>query len=212
MQRIDKARTAEMTAGDGERSVVAKISTASMDHDGEVMLPSGADLSVYKANPVVLFAHDAGALPVGTGKISRYQNGLRAKVTFAERPASHPDAAEWLPDTLLHLFQKKVLRGFSIGAMVKEWREPTIGETRMHGDGLRRVITKWSLYEFSVVPIPANQEALAEAVSKGITPGDSKVCSMWNMAKGVLANTEKRRTIRVPRAIRVDPRPCLRVD
>ncbi len=37
------------------------------------------------------------------------------------------------------------------------------------GAGCRRVVSKWNLLEISVAPLPCNQEALATAVSKGLS-------------------------------------------
>lgn len=162
-----KTLETSLKAEPGERAVVARISTADVDRDGDVVLPNGLDHSDYDKNPVVLLQHDSGSLPIGTAsEIRPTANAVMAKVTFAERPAAHPTGLEWLPDTVLALFQQKVLRAFSIGFTIKSARAPTNKDLSRFGDDVRRVIEGWAMHEFSVVAIPANQNALAVSVSK----------------------------------------------
>lgn len=170
VNKIDKPK-------DGERSVVAKISTIIPDRDGDVVLPRGMDAKDFKKNPVVLLSHNMQTLPIGkVVKLERDTNGVTAKVQFADRPESLPPDQEWLPDTVFELFKQKILRAFSIGFMVKDMRQADEKDVKRFGDGTRTVITEWSLHELSVVSVPANQEALAVAVSKGVLQGDSGVC------------------------------------
>lgn len=167
--KLSKAFETKLTAGEGERAVVARITTASVDREGDVVLPSGINARNFKRNPVVLFAHRGDTLPVGKAEgLETSSDAITAKVLFAERPKAHPASAEWIPDTLFDLFQQKVLRGFSIGFQVPQdgWRDATDRDRKNFGDHARRVITKWELVEFSVAPIPMNQDALAMAVSK----------------------------------------------
>lgn len=163
-----------LKAEPGGREVVARISTIAVDREGDVMLPSGIDYKTFMSNPVVLMAHDSyGSLPLGSvprGGIQKDPSGVTAKVQFAKRPESLPDEAEWMPDTVFEMFQQKVLRAFSVGFTIKDAREAVEADARRFGEGVKRVITKWNLLEFSVVPIPCNQEALALAVSKGFDP------------------------------------------
>ena len=159
-----------------ERSVAARISTVSVDRDGDVLLPSGIDVADFAKNPVVLFGHDSGRIPVGKAlRITRRPDAVEATVKFASRPPEHPDAVEWVPDTIFELFKQGVLRAFSVGFIVPEGgaRAASKKDVSRFGDNVRRVITRWKLLEFSVVPIPANQDALATAVSKGLLDPDS---------------------------------------
>tara|TARA_Y100001938_G_scaffold142086_1_gene212794 strand:- start:1912 stop:3279 length:1368 start_codon:yes stop_codon:yes gene_type:complete len=152
---------------DEPRTVVARISTTSVDRDGDVVLPSGLKLQDYRKNPVVLLNHDNGSLPVGKAlSVKREADAVIAKIKFAERPAEHPITAEWVPDTILSLFKQGVLRAFSVGFMPLDMRGATDKDRKRYGDDVRRVITSWNLMEFSVVPVPANQDALAMEVSK----------------------------------------------
>jgi HK97 family phage prohead protease len=175
-KRFDSTTKASKTEA---RTIVATISTPVVDRDGDVVLPSGLDAKAFKKNPVVLFGHDNWSMPIG--KVTRLRNprsGVEATIKLADRPESHPPTEEWVPDTILELFDQGILNAFSIGFIVKDggWREATTRDVRQFGDNVRRVITNWELLELSVVPVPANQEALAMAVSKGICDADSWVC------------------------------------
>jgi hypothetical protein len=152
----------------GERSVEARISTAAVDRAGDVLMPSGVNLKNFKANPVVYLAHDYYSLPVGKAvAIKSTGDAIVAKTEFASRPDNHPADKEWLPDTLLSLYQQGVLRGWSVGLNVIESRAANKRDVESYGSDVRRVITKWELVEYSVAPIPMNQEALTLAVAKG---------------------------------------------
>lgn len=167
MIQISKTFSTEMKAGTGERAVVARISTTAVDRDGDVMIPSGLDAQEYNRNPVVLLAHDQGLLPIGrVAKIEKDSNTITAKVIFAERPASHPVTEEWVPDTVLELFRQKILNAFSVGFIIDDARAAGTKDYGKFGEKVRRIISKWRMVELSVVPVPANQDALAISVSK----------------------------------------------
>lgn len=185
MTYVRKLYDAQVANEPGKRWVLARISTADVDRDGDVVLPSGGDFSQFEKNPVVMLRHGVGetpsltkeqALPVGKAHgLRKRPNDIVATITFAERPASHPANLEWVPDTVHSLFQQSVLKAFSVGFMVPlgGFRKATTKDLDRFGDGARRVITKWRLIELSVVPVPSNQEALALAVSKGWMPEGS---------------------------------------
>jgi len=169
MATITKRFSAAIDINEDERAVTAVINAAVLDRDGEVVLPTGCDLSDYEKNPLVLFAHDYYQLPVGKCvAIKRDKDNLVAKTVFASRPATHPEGEEWFPDTLYDLFKQGVLRAFSIGFEPVEMRDPTKGDMDRWGSGCRRVFSKWKLFEYSVVPVPANPDAVATAVGKGV--------------------------------------------
>ena len=158
--------TVEMKA-DEPRTVIAKISTTSVDRDGDVVLPRGLKGQEDRKNPVVLLNHNNGSLPIGKAlKVERTSDAVIAKVQFAERPKEHPVTAEWIPDTVYSLFKQGILRAFSVGFVPLDMRDATDKDRKKYGDYARRVITQWNLLEFSVVPVPANQDALVTQVAK----------------------------------------------
>ncbi len=168
-----KTWVAKAISDDGDRSITARISTDHVDRDGDVLVPQGCDFSRFKDNPVVFFIHDYSTLPVGIcTDISKNDTDIVATTQFAERPKSHPEAATWMPDIILDLFRQKVLRGFSVGLDPVEIRPAKKADIERYGKGLTRVVSKWSLLEYSVAPIPTNDRALTMAVSKGVISMD----------------------------------------
>lgn len=179
--KLTKAFSADVSVSDGERAVTARISSAAVDRDGEVLIPQGMNAKDFEKNPIVFLAHNYYGLPVGkVASLKRDDSGWTAKVVFAARPDTHPTGEEWVPDTLFSLFQQGILKGFSVGFTVKESRPATDKDLATFGAGCRRVISKWTLLELSVAPLPCNQDAVALAVSKGtLSPETAK--GVWGV-------------------------------
>lgn len=177
---IRKRCEAKTIVEPGQRWVIARISTTVVDRDGDVMLPSGLDMTDFSKNPVVLFGHDSNKLPVGKAlDVQQRPNDVLAKIVFADRPSSLPDSQEWPPDTLHELFKQGILKAFSVGFTIPDnGSRPADQKDRARfGEDVRRIVNRWRLVELSIVPLPANQEALATAVSKGFMHRDSWVQS-----------------------------------
>jgi HK97 family phage prohead protease len=176
------------------RTVIARISTTSIDRDGEVLLPSGIDLKDFRKNPVVLLNHDQGGLPVGRAlSVKRQSDGIIAEVQFAERPAGHPSSVEWIPDTIFNLFQQGILKAFSVGFIPLEMREPTDKDFKKFGDDVRNVISKWSLLEFSIVNVPSNQDSLVMQVAKN----HKWLADEWKINSGQMQENNERKRLQL---------------
>lgn len=179
---IVKAFSADVTVDEGERAVTAIISTNAVDRDGEVLIPMGLNSKEFEKNPVVFFNHayadsfvdDLGAkLPVGKCvALKREDDRIVAKTVFASRPDNYPAEKEWLPDTLLSLYQQGVMNAFSVGFIPKVLRPASQKDLEKYGEECKRVYAKWNMFEYSVVPLGANQEAVTLAVSKGMIKPD----------------------------------------
>lgn len=200
----------EVKALDDGSDVTARISVAVPDREGDVVLPSGLEATSFKRNPVVLLQHDQSR-PIGRAvSLRTTSNAVVATMKFAERPDTHPDAAEWMPDTVRSLMKQGVLSAFSVGFRVPRdgFRDATDKDMERFGAGTRRVITRWELLEFSVVSVPANAEALATAVSKGLVP-DGDVVRRLGLSRDLLCEdgemTEgtKRMLVQIPRRLRI---------
>lgn len=177
-----KAFSSDVTVVEGERAVMARITTNAVDRDGEVVIPQGLDAKQYQLNPVIFYNHawadwqgePEDKLPVGKcAAIKREDDAIVAKIVFAERPEGHPEGEVWMPDTLLSLYQQGVMNAFSIGFIPTETRPATDRDVEKFGAGCRRVVSKSKLFEVSCVPIPCNQEAVTLAVSKGLLTQDA---------------------------------------
>jgi hypothetical protein len=162
----------------GERSDVSWISTESVDRTGEVVVARGMDDRHFSANPVVTLGHHYDLPPVGRSLWRRRVKdgappagvtGIKAKTLYPARPDAWPAGEPWLPDNVFALVQAGLLQGKSIGFLPTRVHAPDQEERQRHGwgDDVRLVIDEWLLLEYACVTLPANQDALVEAVSKG---------------------------------------------
>lgn len=121
------------------------ISTVALDRDRDEVQPEGGDFSAYLRNPVVLFGHDRSGLPVGSTTTLEVVpgRGIRARWRWLE--------GDPFADRVRNAFEQGALRAASIGFLPKA-SEP-------NGNGGRR-FTKWELLEWSLVPLPANADAV----------------------------------------------------
>ena len=169
-----------------KREIVSTITTMSPDRGKRVVLPQGIDLTDYRRNPVVQWSHMYFMPPVGRNVwIKTSGETLLAKTRFAERPRRHE--GEWLPDTLLDLYAQDMLKGFSIGVLVRDSSPPTKDELKVHKNwkDVWQIIRKSSMIEYSCCSIPMNQDALKQLYAAGnISPGMAQVLGISSTAGG----------------------------
>lgn len=173
---ITYASAAETSVNMDERTLVTTLTTAGLDRGGTIILSKGIALQDYRKNPVVLWSHMSWMLPLGVNMWVKPEGdkALIGKTRFAQRPASH--AGEWLPDTVLDLYNQKVLRGVSIGVRADktlyamDGGEETQKEFKEHKEwkGAWRVILNSLMLEYSCCSIPMNPDALSRAYSDGL--------------------------------------------
>lgn len=117
-------------------------STGAVDRQGEVVDPKGWQVERFKQNPVILWAHNYAELPVGKATSIRMDDkGLYVDGVFASEE-QNPKAQQ-----VRALYEGGFLSAVSVGFIPLE------------RDG--NIITKSELLEISVVPVPANPEALS---------------------------------------------------
>ena len=165
-RRMAKAAS-EFTLEEGSRTDVSTITTDAIDHQKEVVLPGGLDFAVFRSNPIVPFAHDYSALPVGKCSwIKASGNGIAAMTKYASRPATW--TGDWLPDAILSLMQEGMCGGKSIGFIPTHMRTATADEISRRPElkSASVIVDKATLLEYSVAPVPCNPDALAISVSK----------------------------------------------
>lgn len=131
-----------------------RVSTITPDRDGDRIFPEGCDAKNAQRNLPVLYAHDyRTGLPVGTG------TGLTIT------PGKWIDATwRWLEgdafaERVKNAFDQGVLRAASIGF------KPL---ARVPNEFGGFDITKWELLEISLVPVPANPEAVRSLKTLGL--------------------------------------------
>lgn len=131
------------------------ISTETPDSYGTVFKISGWDLSRYEKNPVVMYAHkthsDNPDMVIGTSEVRVEGQELIGTVTF-ESADINP-----LAEKVWQKVQAGSLRMASIGANIiaGHWGDEKLGEDR-------EVIyfDKMELYEWSIVPVGSNSDAV----------------------------------------------------
>jgi hypothetical protein len=173
-RKLVTARTIDLQPG--ERADVSWISTESVDRMGEVVLAWGMDDSQFRDNPLVTLGHQYDLAPVGRSVWRQRARdgrrglaGIRAKTHYPPAPPGWPAGSAWLPDQVLALVQAGLLQGKSIGFLPTRVHVPDRQEASHHGwgDRVHLVIDEWLLLEYACVTLPANQNALVEAVAKG---------------------------------------------
>lgn len=126
-----------------------------VDRDGDIVLLDGIDYKNFEKNPVVLWGHDYGKLPIGK-VISVIHDSGNKVAKFEIEFADTPFAKE-----VEQLVDGGYLHATSIGFMVKDWD--------YDDDVDAFVFTKTELLEISIVTVPANQDAVVtESEEKGI--------------------------------------------
>lgn len=140
------------------------VSTADRDRQGEIVNQNGWDLTFYKMNPIVLWAHDYSMLPIGVcTSIEVVAGRLIAKGKFA------PEDCNPFAQQVRRLYDGGFVKTTSVGFIPREFSPNNNDE-----------ITKAELLEFSFVPVPANPYALTMRQIK-----DLKIDTALMMTKGI---------------------------
>jgi hypothetical protein len=152
----------------GDRVIAWTVSTEARDRDKDRILQRGWKLKNYRKNPVVLFGHDYGALPVGRSIrtwVDKSDQGSRLRMLkqFATREENE------FADTVFNMAKAKFLRTASVGFVPLKFEEDPEAPDEMKEGFFRPMLFKENdLLESSVVPVPSNPEALQGAKSMGI--------------------------------------------
>jgi hypothetical protein len=164
----------------GERSDVSWISTENPDRDCEVVLAKGMNDSQFKLNPIVTMQHAYYLPPVGKSlwrKVVKDGDlrGVKAKTQYPARPADWEAGRSWPADVAFSLVRSDLLRGKSIGFLPTKVHSPEAREVDKNGwQKVDLVIDEWLLLEYACTFLPAQQNAIVEAVSKAavVIPDD----------------------------------------
>jgi len=150
--------SADKTLAD-KRQIRVIAASGKGDRQGDIVKVDGIDLSNYKKNPLVLWAHDSFALPIGKA-VDMYVNGKNQ----LEMVFEFADAETYaFADTVYKLITKGFIKGVSIGARVKEAEWIKNDDNQIIG----RLYKALELLEVSIVPVPADSKALITAVKSG---------------------------------------------
>jgi len=99
---------------------------------------------------------------------------LKQEAVIAKRPADLPPTVEWFASTIYALIEEGILKGVSIGFLPLNYRDISEKEliANPHWASGRRILDKSLLLEVSFVSMPSNENALCEAVTKGLHKKD----------------------------------------
>lgn len=137
------------------RTVKFTITTGDVDRDNDVINPMGWDISDYVKAPVVLWAHDHKQPPIARAlDVTTAPNGLVSTAQFPDEGV-YPFA-----DMIFNLVKGGFIRAASVGFKPDEY---SFDDDR-HGVNFQRQ----SLLEWSIVPVPANANALLAASAEGV--------------------------------------------
>lgn len=138
-------------------------STEGEDRDHDILLAAGAQLDHFRKNPVVLYAHDYADLPVARANTIEAIPGTGLKSTIQFPPKGIYAKA----DTVHGLWAGGFLNAASVGFIANKWEARPGPNGELPKDEFDswwwpygKIFTSWELLEFSIVPVPANADAL----------------------------------------------------
>lgn len=148
-------------------TVTATASKEIVDRDGDIIKVKGIDTKNWKKNPVIMLFHNYADFPVGMGVgrkawVENDELKIKFKFLIDENEKAFQAARLW---------KAGALRGLSVG-FIADHNEIDYPEKDKKVKGPNRVFNKVELLEVSVVPIPANQEALMASVNKSVENGE----------------------------------------
>jgi HK97 family phage prohead protease len=176
---IEEAKQLDDT-GDKFRFI---ISSSNPDRDKDVIEVGGWRFENYNKNPVVLFGHNYRSLPVATGSPPRIEGDK--VLSDADFAATKSDA---FAETVRQYVKAKVLRASSVGFDPLKWM---FNEQRRGYDFVEQELLEWS-----IVPVPANAEALQLAKNLKL---DFEPIKQW--AIQALDHWSEEKGIYVPRSM-----------
>ena len=154
--------------GDSDRVLTFDGSTEAVDRMDEVIMADGWDLANYKKNPVFMWAHNYSMPPIGRSVrtwVDKAAKALKFKVEFADAE-TYPFA-----DTIYRLYKAGFMKAVSVGFIPLETEVPDEEGTDSKGKKAKQPSRRYlrqELLELSAAPVPANPEALQNAVTAGV--------------------------------------------
>lgn len=135
------------------RTVDFVASTDTIDSYGD-RVAQNWKLDRYLANPVVLFGHNTRELPIGRApRVEVVDGQLECTIEFADKTLSAK------AEEVFQMVIAGYLKAVSVGFLPHSYRWEKEGDREVF------VLDDNELYEISVVPVPANPDALAKMKS-----------------------------------------------
>ena len=187
----EKATSADLKPG----QILHTISTDDIDRDYEVILPKGADFKWFKKNPVVIWGHnyyDNQNVIGGNVKLMRDEHSIKAITQF--------DLEMSKAEEIYGQYQRRFLRAWSVGFMETRGRRMPVDEGGAENwppkaGQIWWVIEKWSMFEYSAVPVPANPAALTDATAKNFTVDGSVLKDIENFVLKIKEDENEKKKV-----------------
>lgn len=181
LAQAHRGADADADAGNGNgnsKAYLVVASTGDIDRHGDTVAPDGWRLDAYRANPVVLWAHDYRQPAIGRAPAVWRQDGsLLASIEFAPTDFARTVAA---------LYQQGYQRGVSVGFRPIRFEERRDARS---GAFLGIRFLEQELLEISAVPVPANGNALLragdDAARRLMTPSNDTAASVVMLLRGL---------------------------
>jgi HK97 family phage prohead protease len=154
------------------------FNTEDVGRDGHIVRNAGIRLDGYKTNPVILWAHDDSAPPVG-----------RAVDIQVGNPSSRV-AVEFTPAEIYPFGAMigRMVKARYLNAVSESWN-PIKAKLRAGGEGYD--FTEVDLLEISIVPVPALPQAIATARSAGIDTSPMVDWSERHLDTGIIDGIDR---------------------
>jgi HK97 family phage prohead protease len=135
--------------------IEAYVSTESVDRVGDVIRTSGWQIDNYrKSGAPVLFSHDYSLPPIGNSvEMEAQRKGLWSVTRFHEKTQLSRDLAV--------LARGGLMKSWSVG--FNPIGKPDMRKSE-EGEFLGYIFNKQELLEYSLVPVPANPDAVSKAL------------------------------------------------
>jgi HK97 family phage prohead protease len=170
---------------DGERHMRFIASDESVDRYGDIIRANGWQLDNFRKNPVLLFGHQSRALPVGqVDPIQVVGTQLIADCQFLDEGSTQ------MADEVWACVDAGALRAVSVGFAPTGPINQLIDQ---NGSWTGFEFTSQELLELSVVPVPANPQALAIAKSLGLSEATQRLLFPADERASARVAAERRR-------------------
>lgn len=180
------------------REVEIIASDEAVDRYGDIIRVEGWDLRGFKKNPVLLFAHNSRNPPIGT--VTRVaKEEVNGKPVLMAKAKLLPEGTYDFADLIGRIMEAGALRASSVGFI------PTVEPKAIFGEDKRVTGFEYNgqeLLELSIVPVPANPNALTLARSCNI--GDREFLRVFIPEVEVEVPQQGARDTQTARAFAID--------
>ena len=166
----------ELQISDTKATARFIISTPTPDRYSDVVVPEGCEkhLASYKRNPQVFFSHRSGGFPIGKSLDENGNPGVDIVPGSHVKATCEFNLATQESEDVFNLVRAGALRTSSIGFIpllatveyVEDDPEAPRNE-RTFEPWVKYTFKEWELYEWSIVPVPANSECVRLCFEKG---------------------------------------------